>query len=138
MWRNTSQALSAGLYRVSFAGDGFTPVNVATDMALLRSADLTLQQGYSHFAVIGGSDQVQVNHGVTPSTTSVSGYQKLGNTLYATTTTRPGVAYTTSMPTATSTVAMYRERPAASAVLVYDARDIYEELTRKYGVKVPR
>jgi len=126
--------LGPGVYRVSFAGDGFTSINVATDMALLRSAELTLQQGCTHFAVIGGADHVQVSHGVTPSTTSVTGYQQLGNTLYATTTTRPGTTTTLSLPTATHTVVIYRERPAASAALVLDAREVVQQLTRKYGI----
>ncbi|MBC7939580.1 MAG: hypothetical protein H7Z19_07400 [Chitinophagaceae bacterium] len=130
--------LGSGVFRVSFAGDGFTPINVATDMALLRSAELTLQQGCTHFAVIGGADHVQVSHGVTPSTTSVTGYQQLGNTLYATTTTRPGTTTSLSLPTATNTVVMYRERPASSATLVLDARDIVQQLTRKYGITLQR
>lgn len=130
--------LGPGLYRVSFAGDGFTPINVATDMALLGSAELTLQQGCTHFSVIGGADHVQVSHGATPSTTNVSGYQQLGNTVYATTTTRPGTTTTLSLPTATNTVAMYSARPATSAALVLDARDIVQQLTRKYGITLQR
>lgn len=130
--------LSPGIYRVSFAGDGFTPIGVATDMALLRSAELTLRQGCTHFAVIGGTDHVQLSHGATPSTTSVTGYQQLGNTVYATTTTRPGTTTTLALPTATHTVLMCRERAAAAAVLMLDARDIAEQLSRKYGVTLPR
>jgi hypothetical protein len=72
----------------------------ANDMALLRSAELTLPRGCTHLAVIGGTDHVQVSHGMTPSTTSVTGHQQLGNAVDATTTARSGTATTLSMPTA--------------------------------------
>ncbi len=130
--------LGSGIFRVSFAGDGFTPINVVADMALLRSAELTLHQGCTHFAVVGGAEHVQVSHGVTPSTTSVDGYQQLGNTLYATSTTRPGTTTSLSLPTASNTVVMYRERPATPAALVLDAREIVQQLARKYGITLHR
>lgn len=130
--------LAPNVYRVTFTGDGFTPPVVATDYALLRSADLALQQGFSHFAIVSGADQVQLGTTATPSTTAVTGYQQLGNTLYETRTTRPGTTYTTAMPSSTNTIVLFKGKPADQTVLVYDARDIYEQLTTRYEIRQER
>ncbi|MBB5519872.1 CC0125/CC1285 family lipoprotein [Amphiplicatus metriothermophilus] len=42
-------------YRVVFAGDGATPPEAVEDFALLRAAELALQNGYDWFRVVGRS-----------------------------------------------------------------------------------
>jgi len=126
--------LGADVYRVSFTGDTYTPPVVATDYALLRSADVALGQGFPYFAIVNGADVVQVGQVTTPSTTSTT-YETRGNTLYEVKTTRPGTTYTTATPSSSNTVVLYKNRPANSKVLIYDAREIYSQLTKKYGVK---
>lgn len=45
--------IEADRYRVSFAGDGATPVAVVEDYALLRAAELAVENGYDWFRVVG-------------------------------------------------------------------------------------
>lgn len=45
--------IEEGRYRITFAGDGATPVETVEDYALLRAADLALEGGYDWFRVIG-------------------------------------------------------------------------------------
>jgi hypothetical protein len=40
-------------YRVSFAGDGATPAAVVEDYALLRAAELAVENGYDWFRIVG-------------------------------------------------------------------------------------
>ena len=47
--------LEADRFRISFSGDGATPVDVVEEYALLRAAELTLENGYDWFRVIGRS-----------------------------------------------------------------------------------
>lgn len=75
---------------------------------------------------------------VNSGTTSVTGYQQLGNTLYAVTTTRPATSYASTMPTSTNTVMFHRDRSAETSVHLYDARAIYDRLTRKYEIHLSR
>ena len=42
-------------YRVTFAGDGATPPELVEDFALLRTAELAVENGYDWFRVIGRS-----------------------------------------------------------------------------------
>jgi len=51
-------------YRISFAGDGATPLTVVEDYALLRAAELALEGGYDWFRVIGRSMDQQEKGGV--------------------------------------------------------------------------
>jgi len=51
-------------YRVSFAGDGATPMTVVEDYALLRAAELAVENGYDWFRVIGRSMDQQEKGGV--------------------------------------------------------------------------
>ena len=45
--------IEADRYRVTFAGDGATPVGVVEDYALLRAAELALENGYDWIRIVG-------------------------------------------------------------------------------------
>lgn len=47
--------IEADRYRITFAGDGATPAAVVEDYALLRAAELAVDNGYDWFRVIGRS-----------------------------------------------------------------------------------
>jgi hypothetical protein len=55
--------LAPDVYRVSFRGNAVTEPERAQDFALLRAAELTLQNGYTHFAV--SSEQASTRHVMT-------------------------------------------------------------------------
>ncbi|MGE0181712.1 MAG: hypothetical protein AB7F91_11920 [Parvularculaceae bacterium] len=56
--------IEANRYRISFAGDGATPMTVVEDYALLRAAELAVENGYDWFRVIGRSIDEQEKGGV--------------------------------------------------------------------------
>ncbi len=47
--------IEADRYRVSFSGDGATPPGVVEDYALLRAAELAVENGYDWFRIVGRS-----------------------------------------------------------------------------------
>ncbi|MCB2112842.1 MAG: hypothetical protein R3C42_00710 [Parvularculaceae bacterium] len=51
-------------YRISFAGDGATPMAVVEDYALLRAAELAIDNGFDWFRIIGRSMDEQEKGGV--------------------------------------------------------------------------
>lgn len=51
----SDEALEDGLYRVAFSGNGYTPLRTANDYLMLRAAELTLEEGGSHFEVVNRS-----------------------------------------------------------------------------------
>ncbi|MEX0645970.1 MAG: hypothetical protein WD076_11715 [Parvularculaceae bacterium] len=60
----TETRIEGDRYRVSFAGDGATPQQAVEDYALLRAAELALENGYQWFRVIGKSVDAQEKGGV--------------------------------------------------------------------------
>ncbi|NWG93283.1 MAG: hypothetical protein HXY21_12390 [Parvularculaceae bacterium] len=50
-----STRIEGDRFRVSFAGDGATPASVVEDYALLRAAEIALENGYDWFRVVGRS-----------------------------------------------------------------------------------
>lgn len=51
----TETKIEADRYRISFAGDGATPPSVVDDYALLRAAELAVENGYDWFRIVGRS-----------------------------------------------------------------------------------
>lgn len=60
----TEMRIEADRYRVSFAGDGATPPEVVEDYAMLRAAELAIENGYDWFRVVGRSMDEEEKGGV--------------------------------------------------------------------------
>ena len=56
----TETQLDKNVFRVSFSGNKYTDSERASDFALLRSAELTLQHGYKYFIMADNSDAIDV------------------------------------------------------------------------------
>lgn len=135
----TEVQLSENVWRVSFKGNGYTSRERAVDMALLRSADLTIQQGYNYFAFSESNNRTDtVGVGTTPTTSYTTGSAyRSGNNVYgsATTTTTGGQAIFISTPTANNTVVMFKNKPENVSGMVYSASFICNSLGKKYDVQ---
>jgi hypothetical protein len=60
----TQTRIEADRYRITFSGDGATASDVVEDYALLRAAELAVENGYDWFHVIGRSLDEQEKGGV--------------------------------------------------------------------------
>ncbi len=60
----TETRIEADRYRVSFAGDGATSPEIVEDYALLRAAELAVENGYDWFRIVGRSMDQQEKGGV--------------------------------------------------------------------------
>jgi hypothetical protein len=69
--------LSQDTYRISVSGNGFTSRSRAENIALLRAAELTIQDGYERFAVLGGRVSQEFS-----GTTNIT-VNRIGNTAIA-------------------------------------------------------
>jgi hypothetical protein len=128
--------LGPNIYRVSFRGNGFTSRNRAEDLTLLRSAELTLRSGYTHFVIVDGRQSVDVSQVSTPSVTT--GTQTFGApggvpTVSTRSVTTGGQALLISKPSTSNTIVLYRGTPGGGA-LAYDARFLFDSLAARYEV----
>ena len=103
--------LGENLWRVSFRGNGYTESTRAEDFAMLRSADLTLIHGFTHFVFVDGRLEKDF--------TAVSDYK--------------GRISTFNSPSAVNTVMMFKEKPGPS-LTAFDAKFICRSVGAKYKV----
>lgn len=124
--------LDTNVFRVSFRGNGYTRAERVEELALLRSAELTLKNGFTHFVVINGHSREQLGTYTTPTQSYTTAY---GNTAYGTarTTTYGGQTFLISKPSTTNTIMCFAGKPDLQA-LVYDAKFVCNSLGQKHGV----
>ena len=124
----TETQLDVNVFKVTFRGNGYTNRERAADFALLRSAELALEHGYSYFAIVDSGQHSTNSTYTTPSTTysSASAY---GNTAYGSSTTSGHHTYLISKPNATNTIICFKEKPQGFS---YNAEFIRKSLRAKY------
>ena len=128
--------LGENVFQVSFRGNGYTDRERASDFALLRSAELTLEKGFRYFVIVESEKHSKVGAYTTPSTsyTTGSAYGS-GNYAYgsATTTTYGGQTYLISKPRATNTILCFKDKPQIDG-LVFDAEFVTKSIREKYDI----
>jgi hypothetical protein len=133
----TETQLDTNVFRVSFKGNGYTSVEKVEEMSLLRSADLTLKNGFTHFVIVNGRSRTDSSFFTTPTQSTTTGtISTFGNTssLNATTHQTGGDIYNIAKPSTTNTIVCFQGKPA-NAGFVYDAQFVFNSLSKKYGVE---
>ena len=113
--------LDSNVFRVSFRGNGLTGAERAEEMALLRSAELTLNNGFSHFAIVDASSRTSYSSFTAPSQTQTIGtISSYGNTSYlnAQTRTTGGQTFVAAKPSTTNTIVCFKGRPETTSLLI--------------------
>ena len=127
--------LGENIYRVSFQGNGFTNVERVTDFTLLRSAELTIRNGYKWFAIIDSAQAVNKSTATIGSNRSntVGSVNPSTGTFNATTFNSSPTTYVVSKPSASNTIVMYKaaEKPEG---ISYNAFYIRDSITIKYNI----
>ncbi|MEW8252373.1 MAG: hypothetical protein AB2660_15305 [Candidatus Thiodiazotropha sp.] len=142
----TSIQMAENIFKVSFKGNGYTSKDRAADFALLRSAELALENGYKYFAIIDEQQHSKKSLFTTPSssTTSINtntygtatGYGNYttysGNTYgRATTFNSGGQTFLISKPASVNTIYCFKQKPS---ILSYDASIIQKSIREKYDL----
>lgn len=138
--------LDTNVFTVSFRGNGYTGRERTNDFALLRSAEVALENGFSHFAIIDAQQYTKTGSYTTPTqaTTTlntntygtVNTYGNFGNysgntSGTATTTVTGGQTYTIAKPRTSNTIVCFTEKPEGFA---FNAAFIIDSIRAKYGI----
>jgi len=127
--------LDENVFKVAFRGNGYTGRERVADFTLLRSAELTIENGYKYFAVVDANSYTKNSTYTTPTTsnTTASVYGS-GNYAYgnATTTTTGGQTYNISKPSSSNTIVCFKEKPTNG--FSYNAEFIFKNITKKYAI----
>lgn len=129
--------LSPNAFNISFRGNGFTSREKASDFALLRSAELALNNGYQYFIITTSDKYVNNSTYTTPThyntTFNASTY---GNQTYgsAYTTSTGGQTYNIRKPSVDNTIICFKDKPNING-MVYDANFLVKSLKTKYEIE---
>lgn len=127
--------LAEDMFRVEFTGNGFTRGERASDFALLRASELTLDNGYRYFVIMDENHDVQRHTYTTSGTTSTS-VNSYGNYTDVNVRQNEGTTQTFFKPGSTLTIALFAEKP--QAVLSYSAEFVSNEIRTKYDLEAKR
>ena len=129
--------LDENVFQVSFDGNGFTSEERASEYCLLRSAELALQHGFSHFIIVDAARNAK--RYTLPTTLSTnddsdaSSYEA-GVSGHGTTTTHRGQTYVTSFPQTRNTIVCFKEEPEADGDF-FDAKFVRNSIRWKHRGK---
>ena len=128
----TDSQYSPNTFRVIFRGNGYTSMERAQDLALLRCSELALTNGFHYFQVINESDAVSHSYISTPGSSTTTGYFS-GNAYYSTTIDSPPQTIDVERPHAEMFIRCY---PTATADgNGFDADFLYNRLMSEYHVQ---
>ena len=137
------------VFRVAFSGNAYIGRGRVEDYTLLRSAEVTLENGYKYFIIIDERSATSTSSYTTPVTAetrgSISGTTPVaiggGVTVVGSSATYSGKTnysggqtYTFRKPSTSNTIKCFREKPDIST-MVYDAEQIERNLKRAYRIK---
>jgi hypothetical protein len=117
--------LDTDLFTVSFKGNGYTSVERASDFALLRCADLTLQNGFTYFKVVDSQSNIHTTYNVTSDTNfNASSY---GSNLYGSSSSNTTV-HEVNRPAINMTIRLLKDKADGA----YNANFIGKSIRTKY------
>ena len=116
--------LSENVWKVHFRGNAKTTMERATDFCLLRSAELTLENGYKYFATVDENSSTKSSTFSTP--------QQAYTNPYGYTTFTGGQVFTAHKPRTQNTIFMLKEKTDKMG-MVYEAQFIVQSLRSKYS-----
>ena len=126
--------LDSNVWKVTFSGNGDTKIDQAEDLAMLRSAEVSLANGFTHFAYRSSKSESQTTILKNPMISYTSGTSMHGSGLFANATTHTyGGTVVVSKPYVSNIVMMFKGKPVLYT-LVYDANFICTSVGTKYKV----
>lgn len=119
--------LADNVFKVSFKGNAYTDPERATDFALLRSAEVAIENGYGYFQITDSYNGKENFFSTSPTTTTTGFY---GNRAVSNTT--GGDVLMASKPSSFNTIVCYVNEP--EDIVVYNAFTVHKSLSAKYGL----
>jgi hypothetical protein len=122
--------LSEDTFQVSFTGNGYTSGGRAADFALLRCAEIAIENGYPYFVIVNGANGESRSTYVTPTDTTGSA-TVVGNSVYGTTTTTGGQTVVIVKPSTRNTIVGLKAKPSDFA---YESAYVIRSFRQQYGL----
>lgn len=132
----TDSRIDENTFSISVDNNGFTSHQTTSMHALYRAAELTVENGFDYFVLVGGANNstsmAMVMPGTSTSSTTVNTY---GSTAYARTTTNyaPTMVVPIVLPNATLVIKSFKGSKPGEVAEAYDARSVMKYLGPQIG-----
>jgi len=139
--------IAEDMFTVSFRGNGYTSRDRVDNMALLRAADITLENGFRYFIILDQDKSVRSDTHTTPVRASsrltnlrvspadpIYGPNYVQVTGNIETSVSGGNSITWHRERSSLSIVCYYRKPVAEGVVSYDATFIQKSLKEKYGI----
>jgi len=138
------------IFKVGFRGNGYCGSGRAEDFALLRCAEVALENGYKYFIILDEKSGITTSAYTTPVTaqTTTQTYGSVQGTAYSnmytgsysgtthgTTSYSGGDTYVFHKPSTRNTIKCFKEKPEGVAGIIYDAEQLKTNIRKQYGIK---
>lgn len=127
--------LADNIFKVSFRGNAYTNSERARDFALLRSAEVALENGFKYFAFVQSENYTTSYTSKSPikARTTGSGYLSGNRLNYNSETQITGGDVTTfSKPNSSNIIVCYKVKP--KDIFVFEAQTIKESIRKQYKI----
>lgn len=134
----TDVKIQDNIFKVSFYGNAYISKDNVQNFALLRSAEVALENGYSYFVVLEGESGTNQMLYTTPMTSRTYGtVNTYGNsgTYQGYTNYSGGQTYSFNKPQTIFMIKGFKEKPEISYSVIYDAEQIKTNLKTQYKIK---
>lgn len=131
--------LQENAFIVSFRGNGYTSRDRSMDFALLRCAELTLENGFKFFVITDSAQETKTVYYNTGGSSQTYGtVNTIGNTSYGSFNTYNSGSTTIPIhkPRSSYTIFCFREKPEGS--MAFDADFLANSIRQKYGMQTPQ
>jgi hypothetical protein len=128
--------LQTDTYEVGFKGNDLTDLDRVANFALLRAADVSVAEGYGFFEIVDSKSTQRRFYQQSPATVQSMTYTNNGGTSYSTSQFYPGAGSEFQRHGVILTIRCYKTKPASLA-MVYDAKQVAENLRKHYDLAVP-
>ena len=128
--------LAPDVFRVAFRGNGYTSPERAQDFSMLRAAELALQHGFTHLAVVDERSSTTAHSFTTAGQATTTGTAYVyGNqaTYSGHTTYTPGQTHTFYKPRTGLVVQFFKAKP--DGVFAFDAVFLQQSIKQTYKIK---
>lgn len=121
----TEAQISRNEFTVAFSGNGYTSGQRAIDLCTLRCAEITLGHGFRYFALIENRSEYDRSTMITTGSFIPIGY---GSSVFLSST------QTIPKPSTRNRILCFRQQPEALDKY-FDAQRVYDEISKKYGIR---
>ncbi len=130
--------LEKNVFRITVGGNGYTSLNTTEEMALLRSAELSLKHGFTHFVIVDEKSDYHTVTNMFADQTTISTTTSAKVTAGSSSATSQGESTTifgknvNKKPLTKNTIVCFNGKPDIKQT-VYDAQLIFNSMAPRYG-----